>query len=55
VDYTPDDGDIICSASYRQNHQKSCRVFERAENLLQNGILHCVFGFSQSSEIELES
>jgi len=27
------------------------RVFERGENLLQNGILHIVFKLSQSSEI----
>jgi len=27
------------------------RVFERGENLLQNGVLHFVFGFSQLSEI----
>jgi len=28
-------------------------VFERGENLLQNGILHFVFKFSQLSEIPL--
>jgi len=31
------------------------RVFERAENLLQNGVLHFVFWISQLSEIELQS
>jgi len=31
------------------------RVFEKGENLLQNGILQCVFRFSQSSEIALGS
>jgi len=30
-------------------------VFESGENLLQNGILHFVFRFSQLSEIALES
>jgi len=30
-------------------------VFERGENLLQNGIPHIVFRFSQLSEIALES
>jgi len=30
------------------------RVFERGENLLQNGILHFVFNLSQSSEIVLQ-
>jgi len=30
-------------------------VFERGENLLQNGILHFVFSFSQLSEIALKS
>jgi len=30
-------------------------VFQGGENLLQNGILHFVFRFSQSSEITLES
>jgi len=30
-------------------------VFERGENLLQNGILHLVVRFSQLSEIALES
>jgi len=31
------------------------RVFERGENLLQNGILHFVLKLSQSSEIVLQS
>jgi len=30
-------------------------VFERGENLLQNGILHFAFTLSQSSEIVLQS
>jgi len=30
------------------------RVFERRENLLQNGILHFAFKISQSSEIVLQ-
>jgi len=30
-------------------------VIERGENLLQNGMLHFVFGISQLSEIELQS
>jgi len=30
-------------------------VFERGENLLQNGILNFVFRFSRSSEVALES
>jgi len=30
-------------------------VFERGENVLQNGILHFVFMLSQSSEIVLQS
>jgi len=29
-------------------------IFERGENLLQNGVLHFVFRFSQSSEMALE-
>jgi len=31
------------------------RVFEKGEHLLQNGILHFVLRFSQSSEIALQS
>jgi len=31
------------------------RIFERGEQLLQNGILHVVFNLSQSSEIVLQS
>jgi len=30
-------------------------VFEKAENLLQNGILHFAYKLSQSSEIVLQS
>jgi len=30
-------------------------VFERGENVLQNGILHFVFTLSQTSEIVLQS
>jgi len=30
-------------------------VLERGENLLQNGILHFMFKFSQTPEIALES
>jgi len=30
-------------------------VFEREENLLQNGVLHFVFKLSQSSEIVLQN
>jgi len=52
VEYTPHEGDLTCShcgTSYRRSH------FERGENLLQNGILHFVIKFSQSSEKALES
>jgi len=31
------------------------RVFEREENLLQNGVLHFVFKLSQPSELVLQS
>jgi len=34
--------------------ENGLHVFERGENLLQNGVLHFVFRFSQSSEIALE-
>jgi len=34
---------------------KNGLFFEKGEHLLQNGILHFVFKFSQSSEIALES
>jgi len=44
---TPHTGKIV---------KNSLRVFERGENLLQNGnIANFVFWFSQSSELELES
>jgi len=56
VEYTPYEGDVTCSASYRQNQAKNgLGVFERGEILLQNGILYSVFRFSQSSEIALQS
>jgi len=35
--------------------QNGLRVFERGENLLQNGILQFVFKLSQSSKIVLQS
>jgi len=34
---------------------KNGRVFERGENLLQNGTLHFAFNSSQSSEIIFQS
>jgi len=34
---------------------KNGRVFERGENLPQNGMLHFVFNLSQSLEIVLQS
>jgi len=42
---------VPCTGKIIKN---SLRVFDRRENLLQNGILHFVIGFSQSSEMALE-
>jgi len=35
--------------------KNSLNIFERGENLVQNGLLHFEFRLSQSSEIALES
>jgi len=43
------------SAHTRNIIKNKSNVFERGENLLQNGTLHSVFTLSQSSEIKLES
>jgi len=43
---------VAVGASYTGKIIKnSLNVFEREENLLQNGVLHFVFRLSQSSEI----
>jgi len=42
-------------ASHTGKIMKNGHVFERGENLLQNGILHLAFNSSQSSEIVFQS
>jgi len=44
----------LCSCNL-EFQTKRLNVFEREEHLLQNGLLHFVFRFSQLSEITLES
>jgi len=41
----------VAAVAPRKGKIKNVDVFERGENLLQNGILRFVFWFSQSSEI----
>jgi len=44
-----------CKASHRKNHQKSCRCFEKACNLPQNGTQHFSIRSSQSPGIAFQS
>jgi len=39
-----------CSASLKKNHQ----IFERGENLLQNGILHCILDESYCHKLNFK-
>jgi len=54
VDYIPHDYYVSLVALTGKIIKNGLSVFERRENFLQNGILHFVLRFSQSSEIVLE-
>jgi len=46
---------VVVAPGTGQIVKNGLHVFDRGENLLQNGMLHFVFRFSQSLEITLES
>jgi len=46
--------DVTCSDRTGKTIKNGFNVFQRGENLLENGVLHFVFRLSQSSEIAFE-